>query len=61
MFNAQDKILWVWLKDRHDYFKRLGNDWFDNQADLAYPCGCDLSTVKRGLAPTRPDTNSPLN
>lgn len=49
-FNAQDKILWVWMKDRHDHFKRLGNDWFDNQADIAYACSCDLSTVKRFIA-----------
>jgi hypothetical protein len=46
--NAQDKILWAWTKKRHDYFtKELGNPWFDNQADIAYACGCDLSTVKR--------------
>ncbi|MCF7533788.1 helix-turn-helix domain-containing protein [Pseudomonas petrae] len=46
--NAQDKILWAWMKKRHDYFtKKLGNPWFDNQADIAYACGCDLSTVKR--------------
>lgn len=46
--SAQDKLLWVWMKKRHDYFtKDLGNAWFDNQDAIADACGCDLSSVKR--------------
>lgn len=46
--SAQDKLLWAWMKKRHDYFtKVLGNPWFDNQDAIAAACGCDPSSVKR--------------
>lgn len=41
------KILWVWMKDRYDFFTSSGKDWFDNQDDIAEHTGCSVSTVKR--------------
>jgi hypothetical protein len=46
--SAQDKLLWAWMKKRHDYFtKELGNAWYENQDVIAHDCGCDPSSVKR--------------
>lgn len=40
------KIIWVHMVDRYKFFKSLGNDWFDDQEDIAKNTGCDVSTVK---------------
>jgi hypothetical protein len=45
--SGQDKILWVWMKDRYDFFTAQHKDWFDNQDDIAKYTGCSVSTVKR--------------
>lgn len=46
-FTGQDKILWIWMKDRYDFFTREHKDWFDNQDEIAKYTGCSSSTVKR--------------
>lgn len=52
--SAQDKLLWAWMKKRHDYFtKKLGNAWYENQDVIAHDCGCDPSSVKRFIAKLR--------
>ncbi|WP_421560268.1 DUF6945 domain-containing protein [Pseudomonas sivasensis] len=45
--SGQDKILWVWMKDRYDFFTAQHKDWFDNQDEIAKYTGCSVSTVKR--------------
>lgn len=45
--SGQDKILWVWMKDRYDFFIAQRKDWFDNQDEIAKFTGCSVSTVKR--------------
>lgn len=45
--SGQDKILWVWMKDRYDFFTAQHKNWFDNQDDIAKYTGCSVSTVKR--------------
>lgn len=40
------KIIWVHMVDRYKFFKSLGNEWFDDQEDIAKDAGCDVSTVK---------------
>lgn len=40
------KIIWVHMIDRYKFFQSLGNDWFDDQEDIAKDTGCDVSTVK---------------
>lgn len=45
--SGQDKILWVWMKDRYDFFTAQRKDWFDNQDEIAKFTGCSVSTVKR--------------
>ena len=45
--SGQDKILWVWMKDRYDFFTAQQKDWFDNQDEIAKYTGCSVSTVKR--------------
>lgn len=47
--SGQDKILWVWMKDRYDFFTAQRKDWFDNQDEIAKLTGCSVSTVKRFL------------
>ncbi|MCH5488322.1 hypothetical protein [Pseudomonas syringae] len=44
--SAQDKLLWVFVKDRHDYFTGEGKLWFDNQTVIASACGCSLTAAK---------------
>ncbi|KPX93441.1 Uncharacterized protein ALO64_03681, partial [Pseudomonas meliae] len=44
--SAQDKILWVLMKDRHDYFTGEGKLWFDNQNHIASACACSLTVAK---------------
>lgn len=51
--SAQDKILWVFMKDRHDYFTGEGKLWFDNQTDIASACGCSLTAAKAFIAKLR--------
>ena len=48
--SGQDKILWVWMKDRYDFFTRQHKDWFDNQDEIANYTGCSISTVKRFIS-----------
>ncbi|WP_282353048.1 hypothetical protein [Pseudomonas sp. PS01303] len=45
-FTGTQKIIWVYMVDRYKFFKSLGNDWFDDQEDIAKNTGCDVSTVK---------------
>lgn len=45
--SGQDKILWVWMKDRYNFFTGQHKDWFDNQDEIAKYTGCSVSTVKR--------------
>lgn len=53
-FSAQEKLLWAWMKKRHDYFtKKLGNAWYENQDTIAHDCGCDVSSVKRFITKLR--------
>lgn len=48
-FTKSDKMLWVWMYDRYNFFNDKGNPWFDNQSDIAEMNGCEVSTVKRFL------------
>lgn len=49
-FTPSNKILWLHIKDRFDFFTRLGNEWFDNQEAIAADTGSNISTVKRFLS-----------
>jgi hypothetical protein len=49
-FTPSNKILWLHIKDRFDFFTSLGNEWFDNQEAIATATGSNISTVKRFLA-----------
>ncbi|WP_052321277.1 DUF6945 domain-containing protein [Pseudomonas fluorescens] len=49
-FTPSNKILWLHIKDRFDFFASLGNGWFDNQEAIAAATGSNISTVKRFLA-----------
>lgn len=51
--SAQDKILWVFMKDRHDYFTGEGKLWFDNQNYIASASGCSLTTAKEFIKKLR--------
>jgi hypothetical protein len=51
--SAQDKLLWMWMKDRHDYFTSEGKAWFDNQDKIASACGCSLTAAKAFIAKLR--------
>lgn len=44
---GDQKIMWVWMESRYQFFQSIGKDWFDNQEDIAAATGCDPSTVKR--------------
>lgn len=44
---AERKIIWLQMLDRFYLFKSLGNQWFDNQIDIASACNVGLSTVQR--------------
>ncbi|WP_306494182.1 helix-turn-helix domain-containing protein [Pseudomonas sp. W4I3] len=50
MLTGDQKNMWVWMESRYRFFRSLGNDWFDNQHDIAAATGCDPSTVKRFIA-----------
>lgn len=47
--SASEKLLWVWMRDRHDFFKGAGRDWYDNQDSIAAATGTSVATVKRWL------------
>jgi len=49
-FTPSNKMLWLTIKDRYDFFTSLGNEWFDNHDDIAKLSGSTVSTVKRFLA-----------
>lgn len=49
-FTPSNKILWLHIKDRFDFFTSLGNEWFDNQEAIAAATSSNISTVKRFLA-----------
>ena len=49
-FTPSNKILWLVVKDRYDFFTGRGNEWFDNHDDIAALSGTTPSTVKRFLA-----------
>lgn len=49
-FTPSNKLLWIHIKDRFDFFSKLGNEWFDNQEAIASATGSNISTVKRFLA-----------
>lgn len=40
------KIVWVHMTSRYEFFRSLGKEWFDDQEDIAKDTGCDVSTVK---------------
>jgi hypothetical protein len=40
------KIVWVHMTNRYEFFRSLGNEWFDDQEEIARDTGCDVSTVK---------------
>jgi len=44
--SAAQKIIWVQMIDRYNFFRSLGKEWFDSQEDIAFAAGCDVSTVK---------------
>ncbi|WP_460163463.1 helix-turn-helix domain-containing protein [Pseudomonas sp. S2_F03] len=44
--SAVQKIIWVQMIDRYNFFRLLGKEWFDSQEDIAFATGCDVSTVK---------------
>lgn len=43
---ATQKIIWVHMTSRYEFFRSLGKEWFDDQEDIAKDTGCDVSTVK---------------
>lgn len=42
-------ILFLYLKDRHDHFKRIGNEFFDNQEQIALDIGLSIASLKRKM------------
>ncbi len=48
-FTPSNKILWLTIKDRYDFFTSKGKEWFDNQEGIAALSGSTVSTVKRFL------------
>lgn len=48
-FTSSDKLLWLWMKDRHDFFTGSGGEWYDNQDAMAAAAGVSVATVKRLL------------
>lgn len=48
--SGDQKVMWVWMESRYQFFQSIGKDWFDNQEDIAAATGCDPSTVKRFIA-----------
>ncbi|MFJ3006146.1 DUF6945 domain-containing protein [Pseudomonas fluorescens] len=43
---ATQKIIWVHMVSRYEFFRSLGKEWFDDQEEIARETGCDVSTVK---------------
>lgn len=48
-FSSSDKLLWLWMRDRHAFFKGRGGEWYDNQDAMATAAGVSTATVKRFL------------
>lgn len=46
-FTGDQKVMWVWMLSRFQFFNGSGREWFDNQADIAAATGTSESTVKR--------------
>ncbi|MEE3505187.1 winged helix-turn-helix transcriptional regulator [Pseudomonas sp. 10C3] len=46
-FTAEQKILWLWMLDRYQFFKESGREWFDNQIDISAATNISESTIKR--------------
>ncbi|MBD9461632.1 helix-turn-helix domain-containing protein [Pseudomonas sp. Pdm06] len=44
--SGTQKIIWVHMSSRYEFFRSLGKEWFDDQNDIARDTGCDVSTVK---------------
>lgn len=44
---GDQKVMWVWMRSRYDFFSSQGKGWFDNQDDIAEATGCSISAVKR--------------
>ena len=42
-------VLFLYMKDRADHFKRQGAEYFDNQETLAQDVGMSVASVKRRL------------
>lgn len=39
------KILWLHIKDRHDFFARLGKSWFESHEVIGEAVNCSRDTV----------------
>jgi hypothetical protein len=44
--SGTQKIIWIHMSSRYNFFRSLGQEWFDDQEDIARDTGCDVSTVK---------------
>ena len=42
-------ILFLYMQDRHKHFKNLGNEFYDNQENIAHETGISLASLKRRL------------
>ncbi|YCH22943.1 helix-turn-helix domain-containing protein [Pseudomonas sp. D1-3] len=51
--SANDKIIFLYMKGRHDYFTGQGNQYFDSQQAIASACGLSVATVKRTIKALR--------
>ncbi len=52
-FSANDKIIFLYMKGRHDYFTGQGSQYFDSQQAIADACGLSVATVKRTIGTLR--------
>jgi len=43
--NLSDKVIYAHLKNRFEFFKGLGKEYFDTQQSIASVCNMDLKTV----------------
>lgn len=43
--SSTEKLIWVWMVDRFNFFKRRGSEWFESQSKMAEQTGCSLKTL----------------
>lgn len=51
--SANDKLIFLHMKGRHDYFTGQGSQYFDSQQAIADACGVSVATVKRTIGTLR--------